>query len=227
MRESAIFYRSFYEAIKELPAENKAEVYEAVFEYALNLNEVELSGIGKTIFTLIKPQIDANIRRFKNGSKAKQKRNVSKPKANNNVNNKGNLNDKENLNNNLNLNKTKTENLNDNLKSKENGNENDNALVSSPPFCEIYSFEEFWNLYNKKVDRTTCEDKWNKLTAQEQHAIMQHLPGYITATPDLFYRKYPATYIDRRVWEDEHLPSFPKPKSKSAFEMLIETGKYE
>ncbi len=42
MRESTVFYRSFYEAIKELDAELQSEVYSAIFEYALNFNEVEL-----------------------------------------------------------------------------------------------------------------------------------------------------------------------------------------
>ncbi len=43
MRESTVFYRSFYEAIKELDADTQAQVYSAIFEYALNFNEVELS----------------------------------------------------------------------------------------------------------------------------------------------------------------------------------------
>jgi hypothetical protein len=118
MRDSAIFYRSFYEAIKDLPAENQAEVYNAIFEYSLNCKEVELTGISKTIFTLIKPQIQANIKRFKNGSKAKQKQSGSKTEArikqtrskteannndNNNVNDNNNLNKNENVNENNNL----------------------------------------------------------------------------------------------------------------------------
>ncbi len=86
MRESAIFYRSFYEAIKQLPPENQAEVYTAIFEYALNFKEVELSGVNFMLFGLIKPQIDANIRRFKNGCKAKKKQARSKKEANNNDN---------------------------------------------------------------------------------------------------------------------------------------------
>ena len=72
MRDSAIFYRSFYEAIKELDPVLQAQVYSAVFEYALNFNEVELTGIAKTVFTLIKPQLDANNKRYNNGTKPKQ-----------------------------------------------------------------------------------------------------------------------------------------------------------
>lgn len=60
MRDSIIFYRSFYEAISELEPDVQAKVYTAIFEYSLNFNEVELSGLPKTIFTLIKPQLDAN-----------------------------------------------------------------------------------------------------------------------------------------------------------------------
>ena len=75
MRDTMIFYRSFYEAIKELPPENKIEVYDAIFSYSLDFSEPDLSGISKTIFTLIKPQLDANIKRFENGKKPKQKQN--------------------------------------------------------------------------------------------------------------------------------------------------------
>lgn len=69
MRDSIIFYRSFYEAIYELEPSVQAEVYTAIFEYSLNFKEMELSGLPKTIFTLIKPQLDANNRRFQNGKK--------------------------------------------------------------------------------------------------------------------------------------------------------------
>lgn len=81
MRESMLIYRSFVEAIKELPKGNQAEVWNAVFEFGLNENEVELNGISKTIFTLIKPQIEANIKRYKNGTKPKTKQKESKTEA--------------------------------------------------------------------------------------------------------------------------------------------------
>lgn len=77
-RDSFIFYRSFYESIKEIPEEEQLKVYKAITEYALNQNELELTGIAKAIFTLIKPQLDANYQKFLNGSKAKRKQNTSK-----------------------------------------------------------------------------------------------------------------------------------------------------
>lgn len=70
MYDSMIFYRSFYEAIKDLPDQTQLEVLHAVFEYALNDETVqELSPIANAMFTLIKPQIDANNQKKENGKK--------------------------------------------------------------------------------------------------------------------------------------------------------------
>jgi len=73
-RDSFIFYRSFYESIKELPEENQLKVYKAISNYALNQEEIELDGISKAIFSLIKPQLDANYKKYENGKQKKSKR---------------------------------------------------------------------------------------------------------------------------------------------------------
>ena len=65
-RDSFIFYRSFYEAINELPKENQADTYNAIMQYALNQEEMQLTGISKAIFSLVKPQLDANYKKFEN-----------------------------------------------------------------------------------------------------------------------------------------------------------------
>lgn len=110
MRDSIIFYRSFYEAISELEPDVQARVYTAIFEYSLNFNEVELSGLPKTIFTLIKPQLDANNKRYKNGRKGgrpnqaetkekpKDNQEITKHEANKNVNDNVNKNVNDNVN---------------------------------------------------------------------------------------------------------------------------------
>lgn len=68
-RDSVVFYRSFYEAVRELEPAQQAEVYNAVFEFGLNGVEPKMTGIAKSIFTLIKPQILANNARYLNGQK--------------------------------------------------------------------------------------------------------------------------------------------------------------
>lgn len=65
--DSFVIYRSFHEALKELSREQYGNVMYSINEYALNNVEPELSGVEKMAFTLIKPQIDANIKKQENG----------------------------------------------------------------------------------------------------------------------------------------------------------------
>ena len=81
MRNSCIIYRSFYEAIKELPAENQAEIWNAVFEFALNFRDPELTGLSRSIFTLIRPNLEANQKKYENGLSIKNKQKGSKREA--------------------------------------------------------------------------------------------------------------------------------------------------
>lgn len=63
-RQWFIFYSSFYEAISNLPAENQLELYNAIASYSFTFVEPELSWISKVVWVLIKPQLDANSKRF-------------------------------------------------------------------------------------------------------------------------------------------------------------------
>ena len=68
-RDGFVFYRSFYEALCCLDKDQQADAFKAVAEYALNGVEVELDGAAKGIFLAIKPQIDANNKRYLDGIK--------------------------------------------------------------------------------------------------------------------------------------------------------------
>lgn len=83
MNESFIFYKSFYEATQDLTDEQLGRVMRAIAEYGLN--EVVLEGmdpITKMAFTLIKPQLDANLRRRANGAKGGRPTTETKPNNN-------------------------------------------------------------------------------------------------------------------------------------------------
>ena len=82
MRSSVNISRNYYEAIKDLPLENQAEIWSAIFEFTLNDIEVELSGVSMTVFKLIKPQLEISNIRSKAGTKQNQKRIKSESKAN-------------------------------------------------------------------------------------------------------------------------------------------------
>ena len=68
-RGSCIFYRSFYEAIRDLPEVNQLKLYQAIFAYSLDFEEMNLDSIENLVWTLIKPQLDANITKWRNGCK--------------------------------------------------------------------------------------------------------------------------------------------------------------
>lgn len=104
-RDSFIFYRSFYEAIKEVPEDAQLQIYKAISIYALEQEEIELNGISKAIFSLVKPQLDANYKKYENGkqtkSKVKAKDKQKESKIETNVNDNENVNVNENKNDNV------------------------------------------------------------------------------------------------------------------------------
>lgn len=82
MYESMVIYRSFYEAIKDLDSATAGTIYNAILSYGLNGEEPDLEGVAKAIFTLVKPQIDANNRRKENGAKGGRNKTEAEPKPN-------------------------------------------------------------------------------------------------------------------------------------------------
>ncbi len=81
-RDSMIFYRSFYESLNGLDSVIKAEVYDAIFSYGLDFQDpIFTNEIARALFTLIRPQLDANLKRFNNGMKPKTKQIESKTEA--------------------------------------------------------------------------------------------------------------------------------------------------
>jgi hypothetical protein len=80
-RDSMVIYRSFYDAIKELPEKNQLEILKQIFEFGLDGIESELTGLSKTIWILIKPNLEANRTKWESGCKAKRKQSRSKTEA--------------------------------------------------------------------------------------------------------------------------------------------------
>ena len=68
-RESFIFHRSFLESIEEAQPEEQLQLYRAIALYALNQEEPKLKGLVKSVWLAIKPQLDANFKRYMNGKK--------------------------------------------------------------------------------------------------------------------------------------------------------------
>lgn len=114
MRDSIVFYKSFYEAIQNIPKEEQLKLYNAIFEYSFTEKEPIIDeGIAKAMFILIKPNIDSANARYKasveNGKKGGRPRKETQEKPKQNLE-KTQEKPKQNLNDNVN------DNVNDNIK---------------------------------------------------------------------------------------------------------------
>lgn len=74
-RNQFTFYKSYWDAIKLLPRKDRLSALEAVIEYALSETPPEgLSGVGSSIFTLIKPTLDSGRKRASAGKQGGSKK---------------------------------------------------------------------------------------------------------------------------------------------------------
>ena len=73
MRDSFVFYGSYYEAMSKLDDHTYREVMDALCQYALFGEVPECDGVAYLAFTLMKPQVDANNRRYENGKRGGRK----------------------------------------------------------------------------------------------------------------------------------------------------------
>lgn len=133
MRDSVVFYRSFYDAIKNIPEADQLKVYTAIMEYAMNDVQPEIDGIALAIFLLVKPQIDANNKRYENGKKPKVKQAVSKSEASS---------------------KQNTSKSEANVNVKENEKENVNVKEKDKTYS--CAFEELWKAYPRKKEKSAA-----------------------------------------------------------------------
>lgn len=131
-KDSFIFYRSFFESLVGMDKNSQADCLMALADYALNGNEPNLTPEVRMFFTLVKPQVDANKKRFENGCKGGRPKNQKKTKTKPNNNQKetkqepnNNVNDNDNVNDNNRGNTTNVENI---LNCRDNSN-----AVDIPP----------------------------------------------------------------------------------------------
>ena len=69
MRDGFVFYRSYANIYKRLNKQQKVAFMDMLLDYALDNIEVEDTGVISIIFEGIKPQLDANNRKYENGKK--------------------------------------------------------------------------------------------------------------------------------------------------------------
>ena len=173
-KDSFIVYRSFFDAIEPLSEADQLALLKQIFEFGLNHKEVDLEPLPKAMFSLIKPQLEANHKRWVNGNKGgrpktskEEKITKEKPNSNQTVT-------------------TPKPNKNKN-KNKNKNNEN---------------FEKFWSNYPKKTDKKKALLSFCRLNEINQNLAIDDC-GLRYSDTDKKFIPHATTYINGERWEDE------------------------
>ena len=181
MRDSFIFYRSFLKSIQHLDPVEQLELFQAIVQYGLDQHEPEMSRYVRAVWESIKPQLDANQRKYENGCKG------GKPKANQDLTT---LEPPHNL----------MSNGNDN--EKENDNAKEEGLMAKPKRDSSILFDQFWNLYPRKTSKQSASKAFAKLKDEDQQAAINNIARLYAETPVQFV-PHAATYLNQGRWEDQ------------------------
>lgn len=80
-RDSMVLYRSFYEAVSDLPDDERLACLDAVIRYGLDGTETR-EGVAGVVLKIAKPIIDKNNERYMNGCKGGRPKTTSEPPRN-------------------------------------------------------------------------------------------------------------------------------------------------
>lgn len=184
LRDSVVFYRSFYEAIKDLPAEQFKASVKSIMDYGLDDKIPETNGIEKTVYIMAKPQIDANNTRYKNGTKGGRPVTKLKPSNNQKITELKSNNNQTKPNSHFEEPKDNVkEKDKDNVKEKDNktfippsvGDVSEYCLsmgyhVSAESFVDFYTSKGWMVGKNKMKDWKAAVRNWNRSQRQESTA---------------------------------------------------------
>ena len=192
--ETIVFYKSYYDAVSDLPEKMQISVYKSIFSFAFDGKEPELLGMANTVWKLIRPTIEASILNYKNGKKG------GRPKTGVSEIGKGGFSESENrpfekLETNKDYNKNKNKDLNKNYPD---------------------DFEKFWNAYPKKVGKADAAKKFQKATKiVSADAIIEAVGRYCKSktVADGFVCN-PATWLHQERWNDLDTVTLPDDPSR-------------
>ena len=82
-------------------------------------------------------------------------------------------------------------------------NKTDDTKTNNTNTDNIHAFAQFWELYDKKVDRKRALQRWGGLKQKDIDAIMEFVPIYKKSVRHKQYMKNPDTFLNSRIWEDD------------------------
>lgn len=195
-KKSFIYYADWAEQTLALPNDLRLKVDDAVKRYVLYGEEPKDREVLYSMFGLMRMQIDRDQKKWND---IRQKRSLAGAKGASVTNRQKSAKVGKCQQNTANSPVNDNDNVNDNVKVNVNTNKIRNKVACSIPF------DDFWNLYGKKVDRKKCEKKWMSLNDSQRKLAIQHVPKYTSSNigRDIKFRKNPLTYLNGECWNDE------------------------
>lgn len=182
------FYRSFWDAMNQLPQKEQLPFVKALCAYAFTgEEEANLRGGAAASFLLVKPILDKASKKAANGKKG-----GSKPKAK----------------------MKQTENYKEREEEKETENEkeveieieNESYNFSSAPSKDS-AFERFWAVYPRKIGKSEAKRSFSKLKGVSTDtliaAVERQKQSLQWQKENGAYIPNPATWLNQGRWEDE------------------------
>lgn len=211
MNDGMVFYRSFFEAVEGLSADEFKEAVSAVIRYGIYGEEPEeISQIARVFLTMAKPQIDANNKRRENGrrggeangSNTKQiEATESKPKQHE----ASGSNEKQ-----------SEAKVKDKVKEKDKDKDKDIPPYSPPTGdkrAETISmnkrFDRFWDVYPRKAGKKVAYNAFLKIKPDDDltdvmiRAVTEQKNSDQWRRDGGQYIPHPATWLNQERWNDE------------------------
>lgn len=87
---------------------------------------------------------------------------------------------------------------------------------------ETDGFDEFWMIYDKKVEKPQAEKSWKRIkpSIELQLTIYAAARLYVQSTPNKKFRKNPSTWLNNQCWNDEVVVEQKQPQKLGFFTQL-------
>ena len=177
-RLSFKFYRSYFDVACELSDKDRLAFYDAIMQKEFLGIEPNLKGSARFAYISQKHSIDAQVKGWEDYFKTQ----IADTHAT--------------------IPPTIPPMIQEEEKEKEEEEEEKETIKKTNT---VFSFDEFWETYNKKTGRVDCERIYARLKDKDYAKIKETLPIYLERLKekDKQYQKNPKTYLNGRYWEDE------------------------
>lgn len=206
-RDSFVFHREWYDAIKELDSNVRFEIYDAIVAEAFELDTKQLSPLAQMAMKFIRQRLNNDKVKYEsicrrnsaNGAKGgRPKKTQINP--NNPENPVGILETQENP-----EKPKKADNdiqdtnvsmsISNNIEKEKDTNVSKNKKISYPD-----EFESDWNLYGRKGSKKDSYTVWKVLSDDDRIKMRSHIPHYLQSNERQYLKDF-ERYIKHRVFE--------------------------